>query len=66
MVAQEYIDAVLHDIQVCSPGQVEFYQASEEVLHTLLPLLEEEPKYIEHNILRRIVIPERTIIFRVV
>jgi glutamate dehydrogenase (NADP+) len=66
MSAKEYIETVLHDIQVCSPGQVEFYQASEEVLHSLLPLLEEEPKYIDHNILRRIVIPERTIIFRVV
>ena len=66
MSAKEYIQAVLHDIQISSPGQVEFYQASEEVLHSLLPLLEEEPKYIEHNILRQIVIPERTIIFRVV
>ncbi len=66
MSAQEYVQTVLNDIKVSSPGQVEFYQASEEVLHSLLPLLEEEPKYIDHNILRRIVIPERTIIFRVV
>ncbi len=66
MTAQEYVETVLHDIQVSSPGQVEFYQAAEEVLHSLRPLLEEDPKYIEHNILHRIVIPERTIIFRVV
>jgi len=66
MQAKESIESVLHDIQICSPGQVEFYQAAEEVLHSLQPLLDEEPKYIEHNILRRIVIPERTIIFRVV
>ncbi len=66
MTAQEYIETVLHDIQVSSPGQVEFYQAAEEVLQTLLPLLEQEPQYIEYNILQRIVIPERTIIFRIV
>jgi glutamate dehydrogenase (NADP+) len=66
MSAQEYIEAILDDIQQCSPGQLEFYQAAEEVLHSLRPLLEEEPKYIDHNILRQIVVPERTIIFRVV
>jgi len=66
VTAQEYIETVLHDIQVSSPGQVEFYQAAEEVLQTLLPLLEQEPQYIEYNILQRIVIPERTIIFRIV
>jgi glutamate dehydrogenase (NADP+) len=66
MSAHKYIQSVLHKIQICSPGQIEFYQASEEVLHSLLPLLEEEPKYIDHNILKQIVIPERTIIFRVV
>ena len=66
MSAQEYVQSVLHDIQVCSPGQVEFYQAAEEVLHSLIPLLEEESTYIRHNILRQLVVPERTIIFRVV
>jgi len=66
MSAKEYVQSVLHDIQISSPGQVEFYQASEEVLHSLLPLLEEDSRYMEHNILNRIVVPERTIIFRVV
>jgi len=66
MSTKQYIQAVLHEIQECSPGQIEFYQAAEEVLHSLQPLLEEEPKYMEHDILRQIVVPERTIIFRVV
>jgi glutamate dehydrogenase (NADP+) len=66
MSAAKYIQSVLNEIEVTSPGQVEFYQAAEEVLHSLLPLLEEEPKYIDHNLLRQIVIPERTIIFRIV
>jgi len=66
MSAKQYINTVLREIQEYSPGQIEFYQASEEVLHTLLPLLEKEPKYMDHNILRRIILPERIIIFRVV
>jgi len=66
MEARSYVDKVLSDIKTCSPGQVEFYQAAEEVLGSLLPLLEEEHKYMQHDILHRIVIPERTIVFRVV
>ena len=65
MSVMEYIDKVLKQTAESSPGQVEFYQAAEEVLHSLKPLLEREPKYDKYNILERIVVPERTIIFRV-
>ncbi|MBI5094537.1 MAG: NADP-specific glutamate dehydrogenase [Candidatus Hydrogenedentes bacterium] len=43
----------------------EFLQAAQEVLESLEPLLQKEPKYEEYRILDRIVEPERTIIFRV-
>jgi glutamate dehydrogenase (NADP+) len=59
------IEKVLDYIKECSPGQTEFYQASEEVLHSLVPLLEKDDRYLKHNILERIVVPERSIIFRV-
>jgi len=65
MSAIEYVEKVLADVKACSPGQDEFYQAAEEVLHSLVPLLEKEPKYEENGILERIVIPERSMIFRV-
>jgi len=61
----EEINKVLDCIKTCSPGQDEFYQASQEVLFSLLPLLNSDSKYLEYNILERIVVPERTIIFRV-
>ncbi len=64
MVAEK-IEYILNDIKACSPGQIEFYQASQEVLHSIKPLLECESKYLENNILEHIVVPERTIIFRV-
>ncbi|DAB35103.1 MAG: glutamate dehydrogenase [Sulfurospirillum sp.] len=66
MSVSKYVDKVLEKIVEETPGQTEFYQAVEEVLHSLSPLLEAEPKYDDFNILERIVIPERTIIFRVV
>jgi len=65
MPGNQKIEEILNYIKECSPGQNEFYQASHEVLYSLLPLLNEDQRYIEQNILERIVVPERTIIFRV-
>lgn len=66
MSVSQYVDKVLQKISKESPGQNEFYQAAEEVLHSLTPLLKADKKYDEFNLLERIVVPERTIIFRVV
>jgi len=65
MSVQSYIEKVLRHIQIYSPGQDEFYQAAHEVLYSLVPLLEEDKRYDKYNILERILVPERTIIFRV-
>jgi len=65
MPSTKKIEDVLKYIKECSPGQDEFYQATAEVLDSLRPLLNEDRRYLEHNILERIVVPERTIIFRV-
>ena len=60
-----YTARIIDDLKLTSPGQPEFYQAVQEVLHSLAPLLESEPKYIKHKILERMVEPERQIMFRV-
>ena len=65
MSAKSDIENVLQRIKACSPGQNEFYQAAHEVLHSLIPLLEENETYCANNILERITVAERTIIFRV-
>jgi len=65
MSVHKYIDKVMKSTMQSTPGQTEFYQAVEEVLMTLEPLLKAEPKYDQNNILERIVIPERQILFRV-
>jgi len=47
------------------PGESEFHQAVEEVAKSLIPYIEENPKYKHAKILERIAEPERIIIFRV-
>ena len=65
IMVKDRVEEVLNYIATCSPGQDEFYQASREVLESIEPLLKCESKYLDNNILERIVVPERTIIFRV-
>ncbi|KAA6226439.1 MULTISPECIES: NADP-specific glutamate dehydrogenase [unclassified Campylobacter] len=65
MNVKEYINYTLERIKQSSPGQNTFLQAATEVLHSLEPLLEAQEKYLKHRIIERIVMPERTNIFRV-
>ncbi|MEN6364236.1 MAG: NADP-specific glutamate dehydrogenase [Rectinema sp.] len=60
-----YIKQVLDDLRARSPWETEFLQAAEEVLESISPLIDAEPKYKAQHILERIVEPERTIMFRV-
>jgi glutamate dehydrogenase/leucine dehydrogenase len=48
-----------------NPNEPEFLQAVQEVVESLMPFIEENPKYKEHKILERMVEPERVIMFRV-
>jgi len=65
MPSSQKVEEILEFIKESSPGQTEFYQAVHEVLYSLKPLLNRDNRYLEENILDRIVVPERTIIFRV-
>jgi glutamate dehydrogenase (NADP+) len=59
------LDAFLTQIKRRDPDQPEFHQAVEEVVRSLWPFLQSEPRYMKANILERIVEPERVIMFRV-
>jgi len=52
-------------IKAKNPGENEFHQAVQEVSESLIPFIEENPKYKYSKILERMSEPERTIIFRV-
>ena len=60
-----YIRQVLDDLKSRTPWESEFIQAAEEVLESIEPLIEAEPKYKAQRILERIIEPERTVMFRV-
>ena len=48
-----------------NPGESEFHQAVKEVVESLMPFIEENPKYQYAKILERMVEPERVLMFRV-
>ncbi len=65
MNAEQYIKEIIEKIKVKDKGEETFIQAVEEVLTSLTPFIEQNPQYIENNILERITEPERQIIFKV-
>jgi len=56
---------ILNSIVNKDPDQKEFHQAVEEVLETVMPVLERNPEYRQAKIFERIAEPERVIMFRV-
>ena len=63
--ATSYINSILDIVKSRNPGEPEFLQAVTEVLESLLPVIEQSPKYREHKVLERIIEPERVLMFRV-
>ncbi|MBM4235320.1 MAG: NADP-specific glutamate dehydrogenase [Firmicutes bacterium] len=59
------IKEFMNTVVTKNPGEVEFHQAVEEVVETIYPYIEENPKYLKAKILERLVEPERIVIFRV-
>ena len=58
---KEFMDKVIAK----NPGEAPFHQAVQEVVESLMPFIEANPKYKEAKILERMCEPERVIIFRV-
>ena len=60
------LESFLSHVQKRDPHQTEFAQAVREVMTTLWPFLEQNPRYRQMSLLERLVEPERVIQFRVV
>ncbi|MEA1969761.1 MAG: NADP-specific glutamate dehydrogenase [Thermodesulfobacteriota bacterium] len=56
---------VLNSIIDKDPNEKEFHQAVQEVVETVMPVLDRNPEYRQNKILERIAEPERVIMFRV-
>jgi glutamate dehydrogenase (NADP+) len=57
------VEQFMAKVMATNAGEKEFHQAVREVVESLMPFVEENPRY--QGILERIVEPERVIIFRV-
>ena len=64
-VHEQLVNEFMAKIIAKNPGEVEFHQAVKEVATSLIPFIEENPKYKTAKILERIAEPERVILFRV-
>ncbi|MBN2603462.1 MAG: NADP-specific glutamate dehydrogenase [Candidatus Thermoplasmatota archaeon] len=62
---EETVKAFMDKVIERNPGEKEFHQAVQEVVESIMPYIEKNPKYKKAKILERIVEPERTIMFRV-
>ena len=59
------VEQFMAKIKAKNPGEPEFHQAVQEVAESLIPFIEENPKYKHAKILERIAEPERVIMFKV-
>ena len=62
---KQSLEEFLEGVTQRDPNQPEFLQAVTEVMESLWPFIEKNPKYADQNLLRRLVEPERIIQFRV-
>jgi glutamate dehydrogenase (NADP+) len=62
---KDKIEAFLNLVTEKNGHETEFLQAVHEVAETVIPFIEENPKYQGKMLLERMVEPERTIIFRI-
>ena len=60
-VEKLFSEQFMRDLIAKNPAEPEFHQAVQEVVESLVPVLERHPKYLDHKILERIVEPERVI-----
>jgi glutamate dehydrogenase (NADP+) len=59
------VDEFMARLIAKNPGESEFHQAAKEVVESIMPFIEENPKYKHAKILERITEPERVVMFRV-
>ncbi len=65
MLKNEYLKKVYADVEKRNAGEPEFLQAVLEVLESLEPVVEQDPKFEKAGVIERMVEPERMITFRV-
>ena len=65
MLKNEYLKKVFANVEKRNAGEPEFLQAVLEVLESLEPVVEQNPKFEKAGVIERMVEPERMVTFRV-
>ena len=64
-VAADDLDTFMTGLKRRNPGEPEFHQAVQEVAGSIIPFIQDKPKYMKMRILERLAEPDRVVIFRV-
>ena len=64
-IQNAYLKSVMDGLKQRNANEPEFLQAVEEVLESLEPVIESDPRYEQQNLIGRLVEPERVVMFRV-
>jgi len=59
------IEEFMSKVAARNPGEPEFHQAVREVVESVMPFIEKNPRYEKAKVLERMIEPERVIMFRV-
>jgi glutamate dehydrogenase (NADP+) len=66
MVARsDSLERYIEGVRKRNPGETEFHQAVYEVAASIIPYIQDKPRYQEMQILERMAEPDRTVMFRV-
>ncbi len=65
MFKSAYLQRVYNDVAAKNANEPEFLQTVQEVLESVEPVIEQEPKFEKYGVIERMVEPERQISFRV-
>jgi glutamate dehydrogenase (NADP+) len=61
----DHVSSLMSAVKAKNPAEPEFHQAVQEVLESLIPVLDRHPEYGHARIVERIIEPERVLMFRV-
>ena len=61
----KYVDEIIEKVVRDNPGETEFHNTVKEVLTSIAPVIDANPKYQNAALLERMVEPERVVMFRV-
>ena len=61
----KYVDEIIEKVVRENPGETEFHNTVKEVLTSIAPVIDANPKYQNAALLERMVEPERVVMFRV-